>query len=141
MKKINKKTILAINTVAPGEIFVALFDGEKMKKLKKRGHSDQVLAAVDRLLKKNKIKAEEIRGVVAVSGPGSFTAVRQGVVIANTLGYLFNTPVVGVKMSEFKTEDELLKIGYKKIGAAKRGSIILPFYGGEPHITKPKKWK
>jgi len=141
MKKINKKNILVINTAAPGEIFVALFDGEKSKKLKKRGHSDEALATVDLMLRKNKIKTEEIIGIVAVSGPGSFTAVRQGVVIANTLGYLFHAPVVGVKMNEFKTEDELSKIGYKKIRAAKRGAIILPFYGGEPHITKPKKWK
>lgn len=141
MKKINKKTILVINTAVPGEIFVALFDGEKIKKLKKKGHSDQVLAAVDRMFKKSKIKMEEIIGIAAVSGPGSFTAVRQGVVVANTLGYLFDASVVGVKLNEFKTEDELLKIGYKKIRAAKSASIILPFYGGEPNITKPKKWK
>jgi tRNA A37 threonylcarbamoyladenosine modification protein TsaB len=141
MKKINKKTIIVINTAAPGEIFVALFDGEKIKKLKKKGHSDKALSVVDQLLKKNKTRSEDIRGVAAVSGPGSFTAVRQGVVVANTLGYLFRVPVVGIKLTEFKTEDELLKIGYKKVGAAKRGSIILPFYGGEPHITKPKKWK
>lgn len=141
MKLTDKKIILAINTVVAGEVFVAIFDGEKSESFKRQGNSDQVLEMVAELLKKNKRRPEEIRAVLVVSGPGSFTAVRQGVVGANAFGYLLRVPVVGVKLEEFKNEDEFLEIGYKKLLKAKKGTVVLPAYGREPNITKPKKWK
>ncbi len=141
MKSTDKKIILAINTAAEDESAVFLFDGEKIVKEKIRGQKDKLLFLIDKVLRKRKKTAKDIRGVLVVSGPGSFTAVRQGVVGANAFGYLLGVPVVGVKLDEFKNENEFLKIGYEKMTKAKKGIVVLPAYGREPNITKPKKWK
>ncbi len=141
MKSKNKKIILAINTAAEEESAVFLFDGEKNIKEKIGSQKDKLLFSVDKILRKRKIAAKNIGGIAVVSGPGAFTAVRQGVVLANAFGYLLNVPIVGVKAEEFKSENEFLKIGYEKMTKTKKGKIILPAYGREPNITKPKKWK
>lgn len=133
-----KKIILAINTVGVGEVFVALFYDGKIIKQKRRGRSDKLLIEVDGILKKNKVKPGEIGGVVVVSGPGSFTAVRQGVVAVNALGYLLGVPVAGVRLDEFKNNEELMKIGRARLERTRLGKSVLPFYGKEPNITKPK---
>ncbi|MBU1146694.1 hypothetical protein KKD80_04125 [Patescibacteria group bacterium] len=141
MKAENKKIILAINTAAEEESAVFLFDGVKITKEKIGSQKDKLLNSVDKILRKRKIAAEDIGGVLVVSGPGAFTAVRQGVVLANTFGYLLGVPVLGLKREEFKDEKEFLKLGYGKMIKAKKGRIVLPTYGKEPNITKPKKWK
>ncbi len=141
MKLTDKKIILAINTAAEDESVVFLFDGDKITKEKIRGQKDKLLFSIDKVLRKRKKTAKDIGGIMVVSGPGSFTAVRQGVVSANAFGYLLRVPVVGVKLDEFKNEDEFLEIGYKKLLKAKKGIMVLPAYGKEPNITKPKKWK
>jgi len=61
--------------------------------------------------------------------------------LANTFGYLLGVPVLGLKREEFKDEKEFLEKGYEKMTKAKKGRIVLPAYGKEPNITKPKKWK
>ncbi|MBI5071654.1 hypothetical protein HZB93_02040 [Candidatus Falkowbacteria bacterium] len=141
MKLTDKKIILAINTAAEDESAVFLFDGFKITKEKIRGQKDKLLFLIDKVLRKRKKTAKDIRGIIVVSGPGSFTAVRQGVVSANAFGYLLGVPVVGVKLDEFKNENEFLKLGYEKMTKAKKGTVVLPAYGREPNITKPKKWK
>jgi tRNA A37 threonylcarbamoyladenosine modification protein TsaB len=135
----NKKIILIINTAVFGEIFIAISDGEKMVKERKKANSDELLILADRILVKNKIKPEDIGRIAVVSGPGSFTAVRQGVMAANALGFLLQIPVVGIRLDEFKGSDELIAIIDSRMKKAKVGETVLPFYGGEPNITKPKR--
>lgn len=58
-----------------------------------RSHSEVVVPALDRLLKKSKIKLEEIDELIVVNGPGSFTGVRIGVTIAKTIAVSLNIPI------------------------------------------------
>jgi len=141
MKSSDKKILLGINTAVADEATVFLFDGKNIKKEMMCEAKDKLLFLVDKIFKKNKKMAENIGGVAVVSGPGSFTAVRSGVVAANVLGNLFQVPVIGVECREFKNEKEFLKIGYEKMTKIKKGEIVLPAYGKEPNITKPKKWR
>jgi hypothetical protein len=141
MKLTNKKILLAIDTTVADEAAVFLFDGKNIKKETLREAKDKLLFLVDKVFKKNKKEIEGIGGIAVVSGPGSFTAVRGGVVMANVLGNLLKVPVIGIKREEFKDEVEFLKIGYGKMMEGKGERIVLPAYGKEPNITKPKKWK
>ena len=141
MKSSDKKILLGINTAVADEAAVFLFDNYKIKKEIARDRKDVLLLLIDKIFKKNKKEAGKIGGIAVVSGPGSFTAVRSGVVAANLLGSLLKVPVIGLKQEEFKSEIDFLKIGYEKMMKSKGGKIVLPAYGREPNITKPKKWK
>jgi tRNA threonylcarbamoyladenosine biosynthesis protein TsaB len=135
--------ILFINTAEQNKIFVALVKENKLKsKLELKGEfhqSKKLLPLIERLLKKNKIKLGDLSGIIVVSGPGGFTSVRIGVVTANTLGFALGIPVAGIRKVEGATVKELIREGLKRLKKVKVGEIVLPFYGKEPNITKPKK--
>ncbi len=104
-----------------------------IKKLKNGGRN------TEKLLKNNKIKPGDLSGVIVVSGPGGFTSVRIGVVTANTLGFALGIPVAGIRKAEGETAKDLIGEGLKRLKKIKVEEIVLPFYGQEPNITKPKK--
>lgn len=132
--------ILIINTVLPSKIFVALVKGDKFyKKINSEARSDKLLILIDKILKGGRLKPQAISGIIVVSGPGSFTAVRGGAVVANTLGFALRIPVAGVRLEEFQNEKELLLQGVARIKKSRTGTLILPFYDKEPNITIQKR--
>jgi tRNA threonylcarbamoyladenosine biosynthesis protein TsaB len=80
-----------------------------------------------------------LSGIIVNSGPGSFTGLRIGISVANTIAYSKNIPIVGVEAGENGSE-YLLQKGLKMLESA--GShfkeSIVPQYGAEPNITTPK---
>ncbi|MFH1173185.1 MAG: tRNA (adenosine(37)-N6)-threonylcarbamoyltransferase complex dimerization subunit type 1 TsaB [bacterium] len=108
----------------------------------RRQQSEKLLLNLQKLLQKNKIKLKNLKGIMAVSGPGSFTSLRIGLASANTLGYVLKIPMAEIKMSELKKAnnlEEMVKQGSRKLKKQKRFKIILPYYGQEPNITQPKQ--
>lgn len=138
MIKPKTKKNLFLNTAISGEVMVGIFDEAGLVKKKSAGKSDKLLAMVDKIMKNKKIAPKDLYGIAVVSGPGSFTAVRQGIVAANMLGSLFRIPVVGIRLDEFGNDDELMTISRAKMKKAVPASRAAPFYGGEPNITKSK---
>jgi len=59
-----------------------------------------VLPLVDQLLKKHKLTLQDITEITVNPGPGSFTGVRVGITIANTLGFLLKIPINGKPVGE-----------------------------------------
>ena len=135
--------ILIINTADFEEVFLGLADKEsfiaKIFFKAKYKQAEKLLVEIDKLLKANKLT--KLKAIIVVNGPGPFTALRIGVVTANTMSWALKIPIVSIKLSEFKDIDDLLRIGYKKLAKTKPGKIIEPFYGKEPNITKNKKLK
>lgn len=72
-----------------------------------------LLVAIDELLKEGGVKLEDLTKIDVNKGPGSFTSLRVGISVANTLNY-----TLGLKSPK---------------------EIDLPEYGKEPNITKPKR--
>jgi len=135
--------ILFINTARQNKIFVALVKNNKVRvKLESKGEfhqSEKLLSLIDKLLKQNKVMPGDLTGIIVISGPGGFTSIRSGVVVANTLGFTLGIPVAGAPRLDSSSMRELIKIGLDRLEKVKGGSIVLPFYGREPNITKPKK--
>ncbi len=79
---------------------IAIFDGErKIAAFESSGfvrHSSILLPSIEKLLKENKIKPDEIDVMAVGLGPGSFTGLRVGVTAAKILGYALKKKVVGV---------------------------------------------
>lgn len=77
--------------------------------------------------------AAQLTGIVAFRGPGSFTGLRIGLTVVNTLASAKNIPIVG------ETGEEWRKTGLARLSANENDQLVMPEYGGEPHITTPRK--
>lgn len=134
---------LIINTIEDDRFSLALTDAEGnfIKSVIKRGkyiQAEKILPTIDRLIKP-KYSYRQLKGVVVSRGPGGFTSIRIGVITANTFSYALNIPVVGLKANQYKDINDLAKKGVRLVKKNKNKEIVIPFYGREPNITKPKK--
>ena len=76
---------------------------------------------------------KNISGIGIMRGPGSFTGLRIGMAVANTLADGLDIPIVG------ETGDSWRESALGRLSSGEDDQVILPFYGGDAHITKPKK--
>jgi len=104
------------------------------------GKMADLLKYVHALLSKQSVFPSQLKGVVVLSGPGQFSFLRSGIIIANTFAWALRIPVVGIYGDEFETEVEFVERGLKKLARTpKKITAVLPLYGKEPNITRPKK--
>lgn len=94
--------------------------------------ADGLLGHIQRLCNQASSEITDLTGIVIMSGPGSFTSLRIGHTVANTLADSLGIPVVGA------SGEGWLKTGLKHLVAAKPGSPAWPLYGGDAHVTRPK---
>ena len=91
------------------------------------------------IIKKLNIWDVPLVGIIVAAGPGSFTGLRIGLSVANTLAYVQDIPIVAIP--EIKSIEDLLQKGLLvlKSRGASFDEAVVPHYGSEPHITIPKK--
>lgn len=76
---------------------------------------------------------KEVTGLVVFKGPGSFTGLRIGITVMNSLAYINGLPIIGVTGERWQDE------GLRRLAAGENDTIVMPEYGGEANITKPRK--
>jgi tRNA A37 threonylcarbamoyladenosine modification protein TsaB len=76
------------------------------------------------------------KGVCVVSGPGTFSLIRSGVLVANLLARLLNKPLVGIESSK-ASNLELLASTLDSMRLPPN-AYVAPVYDREPNITLPK---
>ncbi len=97
-----KNTILAIDTADNTKTVIQLeIDSVKKVYEEKSGltKSQAVLPLIEKALKENGLKLENLKEIKVNPGPGSFTGTRVGISIANALGWSLNIQVNGKKMA------------------------------------------
>lgn len=57
--------------------------------------SQILLPLIEKILKQNSLDYRDLKGIEVTTGPGSFTGLRVGVSVANSLGYSLGIPVNG----------------------------------------------
>jgi tRNA threonylcarbamoyl adenosine modification protein YeaZ len=138
-KKLAKEIVLFINTSKDKQLDVFLIKKERIAdKIKIMGDfkvSENLLKLINKLLKKNKIVPEQLKGIIVVSGPGPFTSLRIAAAVANTLSFTLQIPIAGIANKDNLPDSQLIKKGLKEI---KIGNYIHPFYNREPNITISK---
>lgn len=76
------------------QTIVRLDDFEVIEKYK-NPREQKLLEVIEKALKKSKAKLQDIDKIEVNTGPGSFTGLRVGCAVANTLGWLLNLKVNG----------------------------------------------
>ncbi len=127
--------ILALDTSTP-ICKTWLIDGANQKY--EEWQADRQLA--DNLIGflRNRLQSEaknwsDVSGIVVFRGPGSFTGLRIGLTVMNTLADTNGIPIVGA------TGDDWLPTGLKRLDSGENNELVMPLYGRDANITKPRK--
>ncbi|MBT3704373.1 tRNA (adenosine(37)-N6)-threonylcarbamoyltransferase complex dimerization subunit type 1 TsaB [Candidatus Peregrinibacteria bacterium] len=119
---------LAINT-ATLDTEIAILDLEAKKILAEKSwrsecnEAETLLPEILKLLKKSKINFKDLKKVIVVKGPGSFTGLRVGITIANMIANLLKIPVEGVDTFTF------LERSFPKEITEKKDATLILFAG------------
>lgn len=96
------------------------------------------LVQLDAALRQLKKTPRDIRSIIVTRGPGRFSAVRSGLLIANTLSQELGVPVQGVVRKTLYSDQEAIELA-RKYSKSTSTTPVKPWYGKKPNITKPKK--
>ena len=97
------KKILSIDTSNSKQIQVSLTIGKTVYSHSSDAtalKSQIVLLLISKILDENKLKPEDLTQIEVNLGPGSFTGIRVGVSVANTLGTFLKIPVNNKKVGD-----------------------------------------
>lgn len=86
----------------------------------------------DNLAKHSK-QISELTGIGVMQGPGSFTGLRIGMTVMNTLADSLDIPIVGSTGTDWQAE------AITRLSRGENDRLILPEYGANANITKPRK--
>lgn len=127
--------ILTIRTDKP-EAEVGLYDNETQLEYgawpAHRELSDTLHKKIKSLLTAKGKGLADINGIVCFQGPGSFTGLRIGITVADSLAYGLDVPIVA-------TQDDWIEQGIKRLQSGENDVIALPHYGAPVHITQQRK--
>lgn len=95
-----------------------------------RGH--RILPMIEKMCARQKGGFD---GICVVEGPGAFSSIRIGVLLANVLATLWRKPLVAISSQE--AED--LRHVVTRLASAQglRFAYVAPIYDAEPNITLP----
>ena len=94
--KEKSKLILKIDTTNREEIVLGLYNAQiKTKVFKTARQSEDILIVLNKFILESGYKIDSLTAVLVNISPGSYTGVRVGVTVANTLAWSLNIPVFG----------------------------------------------
>lgn len=129
--------VLTIRTDKPEAEIGLFYDTGQKRHYKKwlahRQLAESIHKEILNLLQAENISWQDIDGIVCFKGPGSFTGIRIGITIGNSLAYSLRVKIVG------ETGEDWIEQGLNNLANKKGLNSILPEYGRLPHITQPKK--
>ena len=127
--------ILGLRTDSPvTQLCIRTGDGKIVSKEVETGRelALRLLELISTFTTENGASLNSLGGLVCFAGPGSFTGLRIGHTVMNTLAYSLDVPIVQKSGLLWFAE------GCGGIDQGENEKIVLPEYGSEPNITKPK---
>jgi len=92
-----------------------------------------LLGYIHKNLQKNDKTWSDLSAIGVFEGPGSFTGLRIGLTVLNTIAGSESIPIVGGRGEQWQADV------LEKLHAGHNDKIVLPFYGSDAHITQPQK--
>ncbi len=98
---------LAINTTLNFDQIVLFHDSHILAQkswLSSKEESDSFIQKIDEVLNFASKSKNDIEGIFVLSGPGNFTSLRVGIVIANAFAYALGVPIFSLNLFDFVKE-------------------------------------
>lgn len=92
-----------------------------------------LLGYLQQQLEKNDKTFDDLTAIGVFRGPGSFTGLRIGLTVLNTIADARNIPIVGGEGDTWQADV------LEKLRRGNNERIVMPQYGSDAHITKPRK--
>lgn len=92
-----------------------------------------LLSFIETELKQRGKTFSDITAIGAFRGPGSFTGLRIGLTVLNTLAGGLPVPIVGEEGDEWQEK------ATARLQHGDDDGVVLPSYGSQAHITLPRK--
>ena len=127
--------ILLLDTSSP-VANLALIEGDNRYEADWEANRDLakgLLGFIESELARHQRSFSDISAIGAFKGPGSFTGLRIGLTVLNTLADALDVPIVG-ELGESWQAGAL-----HRLESGENERIVLPFYANNAHITKPRK--
>jgi len=124
---------LFLRTDKPESELYLYEDEKELAQIKWPAHrklAETLNSKIDELLLGACKTTADINKIVVYKGPGSFTGLRIGISVANAMAYGLGMPVVGTEGKDWLSDG---------VTAAGSSRPVQPHYGGEIHITSPRK--
>ena len=128
--------IITIKTDQPDAELALFEDGKRLESytwLAHRELAETIHTKLKELLTRNGKQIKDVQGIVVFKGPGSFTGLRIGISVANTLAFALQFPIVGTVGANWA------ETGVIRLQKQENDKIVSPEYGALPHITQQKK--
>lgn len=128
--------IMSIRTDNP-EAEIGLWDGRAQLTYEKwpahRMLAETIHTKMEAALRSQGKTWSDVHGIVVFEGPGSFTGLRIGMTVANTLAFDLHIPIAA------SGDDQWVEKGIDRLLNGDQEEIALPFYGRDANITVPRK--
>lgn len=127
--------IILIDTSTP-ECRLTLIDGDQRIDdvwTADRTLADKLIGYLRGQLQAQNKTWQDVTGIGVFKGPGSFTGLRIGLTVMNTLADGLEVPIVG------ETGDDWLDKALGRLNDGQNDRLVMPLYGREANITKPRK--
>jgi tRNA threonylcarbamoyladenosine biosynthesis protein TsaB len=76
---------------------------------------------------------QDVTGIGVFKGPGSFTGLRIGLTVMNTIADSLEIPIVG------ESGDDWKEVALNRLKEGQNDKLVMPLYGRDANITKPRK--
>lgn len=101
--------------------------------LAERRLADELLSEIESFLHENNTVFEDLDGLAVFRGPGSYTGLRIGIGVMNTLSYGLTIPIAG------ELGDDWVEKSRKRLAKGDNETVVIPEYGSLPNVTLPGK--
>lgn len=128
--------ILAIRTDQPRAELYLCHQGKQIDSIIWQAHrelADTILVKIEQIIKQNRIEFSDLQGIIVFTGEGSFTGLRIGTTVANTLGFSLDIPVVAIGGEQWLAQ------GLVEQKSAQPGQLAIIDYHSGPNITQSKQ--
>lgn len=128
-------TYLLIDTSTPECRMTLASDDKRINRTWDAGRmlAKNIFVYIDEIFLDAGITYDDLDGLGVFRGPGSFTGLRIGLTVANTIASAREIPIVG------EVGDEWRQRSIDRLIRGNDDTIVLPEYGGDARITKPRK--